>query len=629
MQLTRRTFLLATALLSAVRPDLLFADGASSAPFVPKTGAFGDEKLVFAASNDVGWGGFLGARYQKSLDRLSQEPIDKVDFVLADVNFNQERRFTNYSGDISGRYIEIASLASRPDRPVTPILTDVIDEIVQYQKPDGHFGRDVDWNKPIDIAGATDKSLEMPILWGNGRLILGLFAAYERFGNKKALDAAVKMADFYVNIVVKRFCDPARMDEYKQQAAGYAAAYVTCVYHGIEGLVRAYRVTGKAQYLETAKVMADFHEQFDTLPVGHSHGSISAHEALIMLYEETGDKKYLDRVANRWTEAVSGGYVNPCGGVSEKYEVSYPSDEGCSEADWMRLNLMLWRNTKEAKYLDFAERMLYNAYQANQWATGGFGHRHLGVDDKGPFSWKPRYAESYWCCSYHGPLGYYELKEFLAVGAVGNDGKKTIYYNFPLEFDVPLDLDGEKWSVSSRPFEPKKEGAQTVFGAKVKVAGPEGKKVSLAIRVPDWAANVSTSASQTTQASGGSVSVSTSISVAVANGRCVLADVDAGAEFEIRFAAEPILEDRRFNRVAVPTLEAGKTATLPETVLRLGPNVLVSKKNDGSAIEPLAVKVDANGKLALPEETLTSVYEMTDAERDGAHSFVFNVELAK
>lgn len=628
MQLTRRTFLLATALLSAVRPDLLFADGASSAPFVPKTGAFGGEKLVFAASNDVGWGGFLGARYQKSLDRLSQEPIDKVDFVLADVNFNQERRFTNYSGDISGRYIEIASLASRPDRPVTPILTDVIDEIVQYQKPDGHFGRDVDWEKPIDIADATDKSLEMPILWGNGRLILGLFAAYERFGNKKALDAAVKMADFYVNIVVKRFCDPARMDEYKQQAAGYAAAYVTCVYHGIEGLVRAYRVTGKAQYLETAKVMADFHEQFDTLPVGHSHGSISAHEALIMLYEETGDKKYLDRVANRWTEAVSGGYVNPCGGVSEKYEVSYPSDEGCSEADWMRLNLMLWRNTKEAKYLDFAERMLYNAYQANQWATGGFGHRHLGVDDKGPFSWKPRYAESYWCCSYHGPLGYYELKEFLAVGAVGNDGKKTIYYNFPLEFDVPLDLDGEKWSVSSRPFEPQKDGSQTVFGAKVKIAGPQGKKVSLAIRVPDWAANVSTSASQTTQASGGSVSVSTSISVAVANGRCVLADVDAGAEFEIRFAAEPILEDRRFNRVAVPTLEAGQTATLPETVLRLGPNVLVSKKNDGSAIEPLAVKVDANGKLVLPE-SLTSVYEMTDAERDGAHSFVFNVELAK
>lgn len=88
------------------------------------------------------------------------------------------------------------------------------------------------------------------------------------------------------------------------------------------------------------------------------------------------------------------------------------------------------------------------------------------------------------------------------------------------------------------------------------------------------------------------------------------------------------MEDRRFHRVELPALKAGQTETLPETVLRLGPNVLVSKKNDGSAIEPLAVKIDADGAIVLPE-TLTSVYEMTDAERDGAHSFVFNVELSK
>jgi hypothetical protein len=55
---------------------------------------------------------------------------------------------------------------------------------------------------------------------------------------------------------------------------------------------------------------------------------------------------------------------------------------------------------------------------------------------------------------------------------------------------------------------------------------------------------------------------------------------------------------------------------------------LVSKKDDGSAIEPLAVKVDADGRLVLPE-SLTNVYEMTDAERDGSHTFVFNVELSK
>ncbi|MBR5627483.1 MAG: glycoside hydrolase family 127 protein, partial [Thermoguttaceae bacterium] len=286
MDLNRRTFLLSTAILSLVRPDLLFAnnDVICDARATAVPGTFAGKTLSFAVSNDVGFGGFFGARYAKSLKRLSEEPIDKVDFILADVNFNQDRRFTNYSGDISGRYIEVASLTSRKDKPTTPILEQVIDEIVQYQKPDGHFGRDVDWEKTVDIAGATDRSLEMPILWGNGRLMLGLFAAYERFGNEKAYEAAKKMADFYVNIVAKRFCDPNRMEEYSQQAAGYAAAYVTCVFHGIEGLVRAYRLTGDRKYLDIAIEMADFHEQFDTLPVGHSHGSISTHEALVLLF---------------------------------------------------------------------------------------------------------------------------------------------------------------------------------------------------------------------------------------------------------------------------------------------------------------------------------------------------------
>ena len=386
MNFSRRDFIATTALAAVSRPFLLVADEQTDA--VVKD--FSRANLTFTQSNDVNLGGFFGTRYRQSLERLSKEPIDVVDFVIDDVNFNQKRRFFNYSGDISGRYIEICSLASTKDKTVTAILPEVIDELVKYQKPDGHFGREVDWNKPIDVAGSTDQSLEMPILWGNGRLMLGLFAAYERFGNEKALEAAKKMADFYVNIVSKRFCDPNRMDEYKQTAKGYAAAYVTCVFHGMEGLVRAYRITGEKKYLDCAVEMADFHEEFDTLPVGHSHGSISAHEALVMVYEETGDKKYLDRVVKRWNDAVSQGFVFPTGGVCEQFYVEGHSDEGCSEADWLRLNLMIWKNTGDVKYLDSAERTLYNEYQMNQWHTGGFGHRYMISDKDGCFAWGKR-----------------------------------------------------------------------------------------------------------------------------------------------------------------------------------------------------------------------------------------------
>ena len=601
MNISRRNFIASTALLAMVRPDLLVAEESSEA--VVKD--FSRTNLTFTQSNDVNLGGFFGTRYRKSLERLSKEPIDVVDFVIDDVNFNQKRRFFNYSGDISGRYIEICSLASTKDKPVTAILPEVIDELVKYQKPDGHFGREVDWNKPIDVAGSTDQSLEMPILWGNGRLMLGLFAAYERFGNEKALEAAKKMADFYVNIVCKRFCDPNRMDEYKQTAKGYAAAYVTCVFHGMEGLVRAYRITGEKKYLDCAVEMADFHEEFDTLPVGHSHGSISAHEALVMIYEETDDKKYLDRVVKRWDDAVSQGFVFPTGGVCEQFYVEGHSDEGCSEADWLRLNLMIWKNTGDVKYLDSAERTLYNEYQMNQWHTGGFGHRYMIPDKDGCFAWGKRYAESYWCCSYHGPLGYYEFKEYLAVGEENPEAKAPrVYYNFPLDFTSTIPFKAGAWKIESRQLEAKKN---VPIVSKIALSGAANAKIQLALRVPEWCDELVV---KTTEGD----AVKTTL-----EGRYALVDAQDGQEFVVSYKGAPYAENRRFGKVKLDDAQL---------VLRYGPNVLAGKEDSGDKIPDVELKANGDGSYEIPD-FLTNAFDMTDEERDGAHPFVFNVKLVK
>ena len=609
MRTSRRNFIKTATLFAAAPVTLRLTPDAKAkaddaTPFV-----FSRANLSFASSNDVGFAGYFGTKYKQSLDRLSGAPIDNAPFVLDDVNFNQKRRFFNYSGDISGRYIEIASLASRKDAPITPILPQIVDEIVKYQQPDGHYGREVDWNKPIDVAGSTDQSLEMPILWGNGRLMLGLFAAYERFGNEKALESAKKMADFYVNIVVKRFCDPQRMDEYKQKAKGYAAAYVTCVFHGIEGLVRAYRVTKEKKYLECAVQMADFHEEFDELPVGHSHGSISAHEALVMLYEETNDKKYLDRATKRWNDAVYGGFVNPGGGVCENYIVEGHSDEGCSEADWLRICLMLWRNTGDSTYLDFAERMLYNEYLMNQWRTGGFGHRYMISDENGCYAWGERYAESYWCCSYHGPLGYYELKEFLAVGAVDPKTKDNlVYYNFPLEFTTPFELQGARWQIMSRQIESKPSSPiRTV----VTIAGPQNAPIKFIARKPDWAQEV--------RFTRGDESVEAKLV-----GSYYVVDVKVGDALELEYRAVPFIEDRRFHKIDL----APNVEKIEQCVLRYGPNVLVSISKDAPKIDDITLVLDENNVVQLPESS-TCPYEMSEDERCEKSVFVFNASLKR
>lgn len=609
---TRRDFLKTSAfaglslfsLADALDRSLLWADTvpASSAASAPG-GTF-----RFCASNDVTWRGLFGDAYDKSLARLAQPPIDSVDFILADVNFNQKRRFTNYSGDISGRYIEVASLTSKREKPFPAILPEVVEKIVAYQNEDGHYGAPVDWSLPVDIAGATDQSLVMPILWGNGRLLLGLLAAYERFGDEKAFSSAKKMADFYIATVIPRFCDPARVDEYSPKAAGYAAAYVTCVFHGIEGLVRAYRLAGDKKYLDAAVTMADFHERFDTLPVGHSHGSISAHEALMMIYEETGDKKYLNRVVERWERAYGEGYVNPCGGVAEQYVVGYGTDEGCSESDLLRLNLMLWRDTGETKYLDFAERLLFNAYLANQWPGGGFGHRHLSFDEKGVFAWRERVAESYWCCSYHGPLGYYEFKEFLAVAAAD---RKRLLYHFPLDFTAPISLANERWTIESK-TEPSGENVPVRTTVTLASDKPDST-VELAVRIPDWAERVIVRR-QGRECKG-----------AVDAGYWSLAEpLAAGTELEIDYVGHPFLEDRRFHKLPLPE---EIPAQIEEAVLRFGPNVYLASESDGESIEPLTLRV-RDGHPVLPE-SVSCMAKMNDDERAKNHAFVFRLTVER
>lgn len=58
--------------------------------------------------------GSIGEMEQRILKRL-QGPEFNEQFLIADLDFNQERWFTNYSGDISGRFLEIMSLAGKGD----------------------------------------------------------------------------------------------------------------------------------------------------------------------------------------------------------------------------------------------------------------------------------------------------------------------------------------------------------------------------------------------------------------------------------------------------------------------------------------------------------------------------------
>jgi hypothetical protein len=62
------------------------------------------------------------------------------------------RPFENYSGDISGRFIEIMAMRSRAGLPVHPAFRQLLDELPRLQRPGGYFCASgvIDWQQPID-----------------------------------------------------------------------------------------------------------------------------------------------------------------------------------------------------------------------------------------------------------------------------------------------------------------------------------------------------------------------------------------------------------------------------------------------------------------------------------------------
>jgi len=131
----------------------------------------------------------------------------------------------------------------------------------------------------------------------------------------------------------------------------------------------------------------------------------------------------------RWDELVTGGYINPAGGILEQCKVQYGRDEGCAIVDWLRLNLALGRVTGKTRYWAMAERTLHNHFLQNQSPKGGFGHRGSLCDQEGVYGFRGSIVEAVWCCTFHGQLGFVNLRSHLLSRTAGE-----LTCNFALAF---------------------------------------------------------------------------------------------------------------------------------------------------------------------------------------------------
>jgi DUF1680 family protein len=452
--------------------------------------AYGQQQKIKKPGIVTTLNGEVGEAEQRAIKRFFQPPFNNLGWIRADLTNEtvtaddhnnssvMKRPFKEFSGDISGRYLELMALLSRGNNQYHPVLKEMLHQVASLQKRDGTFGwGDIDWHGPIDFNGRTP--LMMPALWGNGRMLCGLIASYDAFRDPALLASAKKLGDFYVR-TANRFMNPDRVDEYKKGGT-YASGFVTCYFNAFEGLVKLYRLTKDTRYLQVSEQMAEFLVNFDHLPVDHTHGMLCNQFALLLLFEQTGKQIYLERVETRWNEMIKGYYIDPAGGVLEKAQIGFNRDEGCAEADWLRVNLELFKITTKAQYLDMSERLLQNHFLANQNSSGGFGHRFIINDKLGTIGFGTYNKEATWCCDFHGTQAFELLKPFIC-----SVDQNSIHINYAMDFTSTVSNVKYPYQISSvcLPF------TVTDHTLKQKISLTGTKNNFLIIRSPSWSSGI-------------------------------------------------------------------------------------------------------------------------------------------
>ncbi len=400
-------------------------------------------------------------RYDLTLKRVLRggPPAYTKEFVLADSVPAHVRRFTEFSGDVSGRWLGALSAVGADRGQPSPELRAWLPHLLAAQRSDGHFGE--------EFAPSGVRPEDMALLWGNGRLLVGLMEYYLLTRDGMVLEAARRLGDFLVGIAPLMNSDRIQT----QFAEGAFAMGYICWTQILEGLVRLYETSKNPSYLNVARHLAS---RIERRPSEHSHGFLTSLRGLMELYEATGEKPFLKQVEKEWQGVIDSGNLLAPGAVPEAWKPKAHRTEGCSEADWLRLSLQLWKHTRDIRYLEAAERTLFNEFAMNQFNTGDFGHRvlsatgsPLGGNEEGGGT-----ARAWWCCTLHGLRTFPEVRRH-----IWRRLDDALAYDLPLEGEAGLD--GFRVQAESS------LERESVIRIRVLAAG--GKDAPLMVREPAWA----------------------------------------------------------------------------------------------------------------------------------------------
>jgi DUF1680 family protein len=391
--------------------------------------------------------GELGARYMAATcNLLTRTDRYSEDSFIASAAGHPGAFWWDWPGDQIGRWLSVLHVAEGYGwTPAVEQRRAVAEAVLPHQTKEGNFG---------PPASATSDDIKL--LSGNCFALRGLMDAYADTHDPRYLDAARKMGRYFEKLA----------PQWETRSEGKLHEFYG---HCLDGLVALYEQGGDRWALDLAERIAPHAGR-----TAHAHHSLSLCRGLIDLALLTGKKEYLDKVEDylAWCRESQ----TATGGLPEMMP-QHSEDEGCTLADWVVVNLMMYQATGQERYLDDAEHTLVNHFFFNQFHTGGFGHLGYSqeiVGGKDWQGWEGQFgSENPGCCSLWGQWGLGQTGSYIVTQTAD-----AVSVNLYPSAEINLPERGVQLAISS--------DFPRMTKACLLVKCDKPQSFSLALRIPTW-----------------------------------------------------------------------------------------------------------------------------------------------
>ena len=400
-------------------------------------------------------------------------------------------------GHFLGHYMSAAAaiVANDGNAILAAKLSHIVSELRRCQEMNG--GR---WAGPI-----PEKYFEIMIrdcyIWSPQytihKLLMGLLDTYKYTGNEEALLILSGMADWFIDWtedMKKR--SPETI--YKGEQAGmlelWADSFAVTGDERYKKLAEAYKDQGIFKQIKTGR---------DALTDQHTNASIPIFQGAAKMYEITGDEEWRELVEAFWDSAVTkrGMYATTGANAGEFWIPpmklgEYRGDRGqefCTVYNMVRVADYLFKWTGKTEYTDYIEKCIYNGFLAHQNADTGMPTYFLPMTTGSVKKWATK-RNDFWCCQ--GTMIQSSTK-YPELIYMADDENSKLYVNQYIPSVVSGKLGGVDFKVAQTLgmmgnevqtlFEEHSVSEKSRWKLNFKVEVPEGKKLTLMLRIPAWA----------------------------------------------------------------------------------------------------------------------------------------------